>query len=211
MRCIRPARLDRQRGGGTNVPTILPQPAVGSRPDGRPTFPTTAPLGAIRRGFSFKPGWRGAGGGSPHLLKRGMGRFRVYPIPPIVRYVPLIGALPRPLEWFFRDTRSQIAHYRWRTRWKIKNAFTGALFAGFVLTGIVVGVVTFGSAAMAQNYQYGGGGQQWQQGRSEAQQNGYYGSSSGSYAPTPGWRWQPRRCWIERIPGSGMGPQRVCR
>ncbi len=25
----------------------------------------------------------------------------------------------------------------------------------------------------------------------------------------PGWRWQ--RCWTERIPGSGLGPQRVCR
>lgn len=30
----------------------------------------------------------------------------------------------------------------------------------------------------------------------------------------PGWRWRqyPRRCWTERgIPGSGIGPQRVCR
>jgi hypothetical protein len=27
----------------------------------------------------------------------------------------------------------------------------------------------------------------------------------------PGWRWQQQRCWAERIPGSGLGPQRVCR
>jgi hypothetical protein len=57
----------------------------------------------------------------------------------------------------------------------------------------------------------GGGGQQWQQGWNEAQQDRYYGSSYGSYGPRPGWRWQPQRCWIERIPGSGLGPQRVCR
>jgi hypothetical protein len=30
-------------------------------------------------------------------------------------------------------------------------------------------------------------------------------------APRTGWRWQPQQCWIERIPGSGLGPQRVCR
>jgi hypothetical protein len=96
---------------------------------------------------------------------------------------------------------------------KLKNALAGALFAG-LLPGIVVGV-TFGSAAMAQgnHQQYGGDqlGGGGQQGRNEAQQNRYYGSSSGSYAPRPGWRWQPQRCWIERIPGSGLGPQRVCR
>ncbi len=27
----------------------------------------------------------------------------------------------------------------------------------------------------------------------------------------PGWRWRQQRCWTERIPGSGLGPQRVCR
>jgi hypothetical protein len=94
---------------------------------------------------------------------------------------------------------------------KLENVLAGALFAGLLAVG-----VTFGSAAMAQgnHQQYGGdqrgGGQQLQQGRNEAQQNGYYGSSSG-YAPRPGWRWQPQQCWIERIPGSGLGPQRVCR
>jgi hypothetical protein len=41
------------------------------------------------------------------------------------------------------------------------------------------------------------------------------------WVETPGWRWegpgsgsgqgQGPRCWIERIPGSGLGPQRVCR
>jgi hypothetical protein len=27
----------------------------------------------------------------------------------------------------------------------------------------------------------------------------------------PGWRWRQQRCWTERIPGSGLGPQQVCR
>ena len=41
------------------------------------------------------------------------------------------------------------------------------------------------------------------------------------WVETPGWRWggpgsgtgtgRGPRCWIERIPGSGLGPQRVCR
>jgi hypothetical protein len=39
------------------------------------------------------------------------------------------------------------------------------------------------------------------------------------WVETPGWRWggpgsgsgSGPRCWIERIPGSGLGPQRVCR
>jgi hypothetical protein len=88
---------------------------------------------------------------------------------------------------------------------KLKNALAGTLSAGLLVVG-----VTFGGAAMAQgNHQGGGagGGQQGQQG----QQDRYYGSSYGSYGPgQPGWRWQ-RRCWIERIPGSGLGPRRVCR
>jgi len=95
---------------------------------------------------------------------------------------------------------------------KLKNALAGALFAGLLVVG-----VTFGGAAMAQgNHQGGGagGGQQGQQwgGGQQGQQDRYYGSSYGSYGPgQPGWRWQQRRCWIERIPGSGLGPQRVCR
>ena len=94
---------------------------------------------------------------------------------------------------------------------KLKNALAGTLSAGLLAVG-----VTFGGAAMAQGYhqQYGGGqggGQQGQWGQ-QGQQDGYYGSSYGSYGPgQPGWRWHQRRCWIERIPGSGLGPQRVCR
>jgi hypothetical protein len=104
---------------------------------------------------------------------------------------------------------------------KLKNALVSALFVGLLVVG-----VTFGSAAMAQgNHQRGGGGggqqgqqeQQWgQQGQQGQQgqwgrQDGYYGSPYGYGPGQPGWRWQQERCWIERIPGSGLGPQRVCR
>ena len=95
----------------------------------------------------------------------------------------------------------------------LRNTLAGALVGGLLVVGL-----PFGSAAMAQGNhqrggaQLGGGGQQWQQGWNEAQHNSYYGSSSDSYAPRSGWRWQqPQRCWVERIPGSGLGPQRVCR
>lgn len=31
------------------------------------------------------------------------------------------------------------------------------------------------------------------------------------WVPTPGWRARAAEgCWIERVPGSGLGPQRVC-
>jgi hypothetical protein len=32
------------------------------------------------------------------------------------------------------------------------------------------------------------------------------------WVETPGWRWGGgQRCWVERIPGSGLGPHTVCR
>ena len=36
------------------------------------------------------------------------------------------------------------------------------------------------------------------------------GAGSGQGPGVPGWR-EERQCWTERIPGSGMGPQQVCR
>jgi hypothetical protein len=119
-------------------------------------------------------------------------------------------AAPANLEWLCRDTRSRIASYLWENAMKLRNVSASTLFASLLAVG-----VTFGGAAMAQgnHQQYGGGqggGQQGQWGQ-QGQQDGYYGSSYGSYGPRqPGWRWQ-QRCWIERIPGSGLGPQRVCR
>jgi hypothetical protein len=94
-------------------------------------------------------------------------------------------------------------------RCKMRFVLAGLLSAGVGLTGAMAEAAPVNTAT--SNYVATMGGAavtpvrwvcSWQPGSGMGRQCRWV---------EPGWRWQQQRCWTERIPGSGLGPQRVCR